>query len=289
MSRKAYKKESLYLNNVTYIDIYNQLQNLAMNCFKWTNLPDSVDERFLEHALYWKGLCLYFNDEVMGNLCLQCTIGGELNVYNIPKMRTAYANNGYINHLSQDDSVIIYNNYLHTPTDFTIRNYALRLYEIKRAQDVNVKRQKTPQILLTTPQQKLTIENMMAQYDGNVPFIYADKNLMPEETFPTIDTNAPYIADKLEILYHNIWNEALTFCGIENSNQDKKERLVESEVSGNYGNVEAQRNVMLNMREQACEKINKMFGTNINVEFRSNLKSRLNEAFGKNVEELENV
>ena len=68
----------------------------------------------------------------------------------------------------------------------------------------------------------------------------------------------------------------MTFCGIENSNQDKKERLVSDEVGSNYGNVEAQRNVMLNARKQAVEKINAMFGTNIDVHFRSNLQTMVN-------------
>ena len=83
--------------------------------------------------------------------------------------------------------------------------------------------------------------------------------------------------NKLQILKHQIWNEALTFCGIENSNADKKERLVSDEVGSNYGNIEAQRNVMLNARRQAVKKINKMFGTNIEVGFRSNLLTMVNQ------------
>ena len=48
------------------------------------------------------------------------------------------------------------------------------------------------------------------------------------------------------------------------------------EVSANYGHIEAQRNVMLNAREQACEQINRMFGTDISVSFRSNMKTLVN-------------
>lgn len=276
MSKSAKRRwQSAELNNKTYIDYYNRLMELALNVFEWENLPPSVDERFLELTLYEMGYCLYFNDEIIGNLALPCTIGGQLDVYRIPVLRRAYAVNGYNKMCSTKDSVLIFNNYLHTPTQLTIELFARRLYEIERAIDVNVKAQKTPTLILSSEQQRLTMQNLYMQYDGNVPFIFGDKN-MDIEGIKSLKTDAPFVADKLENLKHQIWNEALTFCGIENSNQDKKERLVSDEVGSNYGNIEAQRNVMLNARKQAVKKINAIFGTNIDVHFRSNLATIVN-------------
>ena len=276
MSKSAKKRwQSAELNNKTYIDYYNRLMELALNVFEWENLPPSVDERFLEMTLYEMGYCLYFNDEIIGDLALTCTIGGQLDVYRIPVMRRAYAVNGYNKICSSKDSVLIFNNYLHTPTQLTIELFARRLYEIERAIDVNVKAQKTPTLILSSEQQRLTMKNLYMQYDGNEPFIFGDKN-MDIDGIKSLKTDAPFVADKLENLKHQIWNEALTFCGIENSNQDKKERLVSDEVGSNYGNVESQRNVMLNARKQAVKKINAMFGTNIDVHFRSNLQTMVN-------------
>ena len=114
------------------------------------------------------------------------------------------------------------------------------------------------------------------KYDGNEPFIFGNKNLDLED-IKTLDTKAPYVADKLETLKHSIWNEALTFLGIENSNQDKRERLVADEVASNYGNVEAQRNIFLNARQIAADKINQMFGLDIKVSFNSDIKTMVNE------------
>jgi hypothetical protein len=248
---------------------------LALNVFEWENLPPSVDERFIELTLYEIGYCLYFNDEIIGNLALTCTIGGQLDVYRIPLLRRAYAVNGYNKMCSAKDSVLIFNNYLHTPTQSTIELFARRLYEIERAIDINVKAQKTPTLILSSEQQRLTMKNLYMQYDGNEPFIFGDKNL-DIDGIKSLKTDAPFVADKLEILKHQVWNEALTFCGIENSNMDKKERLVSDEVGSNYGNIEAQRNVMLNARKQAAKKINNMFGTKIDVHFRSNLVTMVN-------------
>lgn len=275
MGRKKKRWPSAQINNQTYIDYYQRLMEFAINMFEWRNLPPTVDERFLELTLYEKGYCLYFNDEVVGNLALTCTIGGMLDVYRIPTERRAFAVNGYNKICTSQDSVLIFNNYLHTPTILTIELFARRLYEIERTIDVNVKAQKTPTLVLASEQQRLTMLNLYMQYDGNEPFIFGDKD-MEFDGIKCLKTDAPYVADKLQVLKHQIWNEALTFCGIENSNQDKKERLVADEVGSNYGNIEAQRNVMLNARRQAADKINRMFGTNIEVGFRSSLNTMVN-------------
>ena len=275
MGRKKNRWPSAQINNQTYIDYYQRLMEFAINMFEWRNLPPTVDERFLELTLYEKGYCLYFNDEVVGNLALTCTIGGMLDVYRIPTERRAFAVNGYNKICTSQDSVLIFNNYLHTPTILTIELFARRLYEIERTIDINVKAQKTPTLVLASEQQRLTMKNLYMQYDGNEPFIFGDKD-MEFDGIKCLKTDAPYVADKLQVLKHQIWNEALTFCGIENSNQDKKERLVADEVGSNYGNIEAQRNVMLNARRQAADKINRMFGTNIEVGFRSSLNTMVN-------------
>lgn len=258
------------LNRNTFNDYFNRLFELAINMFKWENLPDTVDERFLELALCEKGYCLYFNDEIMGNLALTCMIGGELDVYRIPTRRIAFAVNGYQAERTNKDSVLIYNNYLHTPTMRTISLYAERLTAIERAIDLNVNAQKTPIALLTDEKQKRTIEEIYRKYEGNAPVIIGAKNL-DLDSVKALTTGAPYVADKLNILKRQIWNEALTFFGIENANTEKRERLVSDEITSNLGGVQAQRYVMLNAREQAADKINRMFGTNISVKFRQDI------------------
>jgi hypothetical protein len=63
------------------------------------------------------------------------------------------------------------------------------------------------------------------------------------------------------------WNECMGLLGLNNANQDKKERLVTDEVSANDEQVMASRNIHLKARKAAADKINKMFGLNISVKF----------------------
>jgi Phage Connector (GP10). len=282
MSKNNKKRwESAKLNNYTYLQYYNRLTELAINMYEWKNLPPTIDPRFLELTLFSDGMAVFFKDPVLDYLCLQCKIGGRLDVYRIPIQRTAYATNGYNMPLTNTDSVIIFNNYLHTNSLLDIEMYANRLYNIERIIDVNVNSQKTPLIVRASENQRLTLKNLYMQYDGNEPFIFGDKDL-DLDSMKVLQTNSPYVADKLNILKRQIWNEALTYLGIENSNTEKKERLVSDEITSNLGGVEAQRYTRLNARREAVKKINEMFGLNIEVNFRAGDSSLLEKEVSDN-------
>ena len=57
---KKAKWESALLNNRTYLQYYNRLLELAINMYEWKNLPDTVDERFLELTLFSDGMAVFF-------------------------------------------------------------------------------------------------------------------------------------------------------------------------------------------------------------------------------------
>lgn len=263
--------ENAGMNNVTFIHYYNRLTELAISMFEWKNLPDSIDPRFLETTLFSQGASVYFNDEVMGDLALRVSLNGSFDVYGIPTKRRAYASNGYNRELNETNSVIIYNNYLHTPSRPDIEMFARRLYNLDRAIDVNANAQKTPVLVLCDETERLTMLNAYKAYEGNEPFIFGNKG-MNAKAFTVLKTDAPYVGDKLYTLKTQIWNEALTYLGISNLNTTKKERMVTDEVIRNQGGTIASRYSRLEARREAVEKINKMFGTNIEVNYREDYR-----------------
>ena len=262
--------ESAEFNNKTFNQYYNRLMNLAISMFEWKNLPDSVDPRFLELCLFGDGMAVFFKDEVMGELALQCMISGPLDVYRIPIYRKAYATNGYNKDLTIGDSGIIYNNELHTNSMLDVEMFAKRLYKLERTIDVNVEAQKTPIVVTCPENQRLTFKNLLMQYEGGQPFIWGDKNLDLKQ-IQVLNTSSPYVADRIQELKTQIWNEALTCLGITNMNINKKERLVSDEASSAMGFTFAQRCTRLNARKEACKKINKMFGLDIDVVYREDV------------------
>lgn len=230
--------ESMVLNNLTYRQYLNRLTELAISMFEWKNLPDTVDERYLELHLFETGCMVYFQDDILGDLCLDSITNGKLSVYGDPLLRRAYSGyNNYQKLVSYKDSVIIWNNLLHTNSILDVKMFARRLYNIDRIIDVNANAQKTPVLLQGSEKQRLTLLNLYKEYDGNAPFIFGDKNL-DINSLKAFSTNAPYVCDKLYQLKTQIWNEALTYLGISNINIQKKERLITDEVTRNQGGTD---------------------------------------------------
>ena len=158
--RRKAQSEAFLQNQRTYLQYVNRLTELSISMFDWKNLPDTVDARFLELALFNDGMAVFFKDEVMGYLGLQVMIGGALDVYRIPITRTAFAQNGYQMKLNPSNSVIIFNNMLHTNSILDVQEMSKRLYEIQRTIDVNVIQQKTPKIITCTENQRLVMKNL---------------------------------------------------------------------------------------------------------------------------------
>ena len=255
--------QSQRFNNAGFLQYYNRLLALSTSMFEWKNLPDSVDPRFLELCLFGDGKAVFFKDDVLGFLALRCTIGGRLNVYQIPIERRAYASNGYNMELDEENSVIIWNNELHTNSALDVEVFAKRLYNLDRIIDVNVNAQKTPILINCSETQKLTLKNLYEKYEGNQPVIYGDNKNVDPNSLQVLQTGAPFVASELYELKTRYFNEALTFLGISNISFQKKERMVSDEVIRNMGGTIANRYSRLNARKEACKAINKMFGNEL--------------------------
>ena len=292
--------ESANANSIAEQYYLSRLSELAMSMFKWKNLPDSIDPRFLEYTLFYEGAAIFFKDNDLkvehlnkgqqgddgAFLALQVALGGRLDVYRVPNDRRAYAVNSYNKQLTANDSVIIWNNMLRLPEYGRMMFYANKLYQIDRAIDVNVKGQRFPIAILCDENQRLTLKNVYKQYDGNEPFIFGDKNL-DLSGIQVINTGSPYVADKLQQLKNNIWAEAMMCLGIPNSPSEKKERLVANEAKVSQGGTLASRSSRLEMRKRACDEINKMFGLSIDVEYNQDLDMTTEDGDSSEREESE--
>ena len=281
----GYKSFSKRLNDRVLTDYYYRLMLIARALFKWEGLPNGIDEKWIERYLFTEGACIFYKDPTLGFMVAKMGIDGTYNAYDEPTKVFPYATN-YIYEgeqlINNSNCIIIRNNDDMIPTYPTIQLYSYKLTNIDRTIDTNVIAQKTPIIVKCTDKQKLSFKNAMNQRNDNEPVIYADKGLNTEEV-KVLDIKAPIVFDKLQLQKHAVWNECMTFLGINNANMDKKERLVDDEVQANNEQVQASEDIFLKARQKACEEINKMFGTNISVKRRNLSKNVL-----ERLEDLEN-
>jgi hypothetical protein len=267
--KKMQSWESDISNIDTYNMYYNRLRDYALSMFEWKGLPEQINKRFLEVKMFEEGKVIFHDDPNYGYMVSPVMIGGAVNYYDEPTTYHAVAI-GYNREMTADDGVVIWNNYSRTPIVPIIRAYAYRLYQVEKTMDVNINAQKTPVLILAEESQRLTMQNMYMQYEGNEPFIFGNKSGFNPDSIQVLKTDAPFVSDKLMEYKHNLWNEAMTFLGVGNAKQDKKERLVADEVAANDEQIQSSRFHMLQARQDACEQINKMFGLSVSVDFKLN-------------------
>ena len=285
--KKTFFDESLMKNTEDYGQYLMMLTELSISMFDWENLPSTINQRFLEITLFSDGFAAFFKDEDLdaeaitgipdtdndtgAYLALQVCMNGRLNVYREPIYYRAYAVNGYQKQLNNNNSVIIYNNMLHTNSILIAKIFARRLYNLDQIINVNANAQKTPVAIQCDETERLTYLNAFKEIDGNAPVLFATKNIDLSQ-LKAINMQAPYVADKLYQLKNQYWNEAMTYLGISNVSFQKKERMVQDEVIRSQGGTIASRYSRLQSRRYACDKINSMFGLNISCDFREDYR-----------------
>lgn len=291
MKKQTYRNnnefiDSAILNNQTFIDYMERLKRIALSMFEWVNLPSSMNSRWLERTLFYKGRAALLKDEKYGFINTGCSDGGQVNIYGLPTALNCYSFSyqskrnlytGLVEGISDtEEAIMVMNDWECVPTAPTLELFALRLYEAQRTCDTNIKAQKTPIMIKVTEKQRLTMKNLYNQYDGNQPFIFGDSDQLNGDELKSISTQAPYIADKVTDYKKEIWNEALTFLGINNIMLEKKERLVSDEANSNNELINLNLQSRLAPRQEACRQFNEKFGftgtdKEISVRVRSDL------------------
>lgn len=266
---KHNKNTALLLNNETFNDYLERLMRIATSIFEWVNIPDSMDGDYLEEVLYYYGMAAIVNDPTYGLINTKVSSAGYVNIYGLPTSVICYSFEynkqlqvwtGIENFNNENSCILVMNNRRRIPTYTTMQLFAYRLYEAEQTAFINVNAQKTPILLLCEEKQRQTITNLYAQYKGNAPVIFGDKDILKLGDIKAVNTSANFIANDIIKYKQHIWNEVLTFLGINNIQVEKAERLITAEASSNNELINMNLQVGLKMRQKACDQLNKMLG-----------------------------
>lgn len=277
-------QEAVWLNDRTYLDYKSRLKKIATSIFSWENLPSSMDSEYIEYCLYALGQCALLHTPEYGFINTKATINGDLNLYGLPTALNCYSY-GSVNYNRNvyyggkdkgiDSECILVKNTQDrnpVPTVATLELFAYRLYQAERTADVNVQNAKRSRLILTSENQRLTMENMFRQYDSNLPYIFGDSDNFKTGSIESLDISSAFIGSDIMKYKKEIWNEALTFLGCDNFSE-KKERLISDEVGTNNEVINLNLMSFLAPRQLACEQFNKKYGLNIEVKVRSDLEN----------------
>lgn len=313
-------EDAVLMNNATYFDYLERFKRIALSMFEWTNLPDSMDARYLERCLYYTGQAAMLYLEPYGYINTKSATSGKLNLYGLPTRIRCYSYgeintsrrvfngvseavaqiNGYEDDTDDDKSteaILVLNNWEGVATANTVELFAMRMAIAERAIDVNIRAQKTPFVLVTNQNKRLSMMNALDQVEKNAMALVVEQSQLDADSFKTLQTQAPYVADKLTDYKRGIWNEFLTFLGVDNISE-KRERMISAETMSNNECVNLNMMAGLKPREKAAKEFNQKYGKNIEVKLRSDvfniIKSTesivmdsLNGEDAENIEKLE--
>ena len=247
------------------IRLAKHYQMLALNRYKWENLPNGIESRYIEQMLYDNGECALFDHPDFGLTVLRSSSRENLNVYGEP---TKLSLTGFNEHrtVMMDKCVRILNNDLGLPTQENILYYARRMAEIDDIIMQNLRQQRVPYLFATDENNSFSMKTLYVRIYQGEPAIFIDKEMLNGQTenIMVIPTNAPYLVDKLQIQKQEMERELLTFLGINNT-LEKKERLLQDETNSNNQFIKMSSDIGFKQRQLACQMMNEMFNLNVTV------------------------
>lgn len=282
--------------------LYIRYKLLAESLFKWSGLPEGIEERHIEEYLFNFGQALFFRDPKMSYMCLQAQNGTNLNVYadpltyraigiNYNKEYRAGHNPDYAvfaagNKNALQEGIVIRNNAHSVPTKALIMPFLLKLQKIEQVMDINLETNKLPFIIECTPANEFSMKNVMNKLFNGVYAIFTTKKLDVSKSVQVIQTGAEFRGNEMIDYKHAVEADLMTVLGIDNVNVSKRERLISGEATANDKLINSFIDLALTSRKAACDAINATFGLNVSVAYRNPVE---NENVDNNVEMEDNT
>lgn len=254
----------------------DHFKNVAINIIEWkrkngkpiSSICAGLTSQMLEKFLYENGKAIFCKDDLIGFLALKVAPANKVNVYGKPTNFRAIGWN-YNKEYNIDNSVIINNNSLQKATAEIIDYYCTKLADIELTKDLNRNALKMPYILETTEDTMLSAKNTWKKINSTEPVIYKNKSRSSADGIGVSVQNngVPAILDKLEDDYNCYVAKILTVLGLDNYVEDKKERVQSAEVDSQQEYIISNFRPSLRERQEACDKINEMFGLDLMVDY----------------------
>lgn len=277
-------------NARTFQKNFDMLLSLALNRFRWINLPDTCDARYLEWVLHRIGIATLsydVNQQTRIYTTLQAMPYGVYNMYGLPTQWRAVGYDGLTDYECDNDNGVLcyYNNSRFAPWN-TLEIYARKMTHYERTEDVNLTNQMQPYIYIAPQEKKMELVNLVKQIQGGEPAVLGDTGLLDlVQRVTAIDTKTPLITEELARCWQNELNRALLWLGIPHLAFEKGERMIEDEARANTAPTNVMLLDCLKARRDFCEQVNDKFGLDVHVYFNEDLES-YNYNYTHNIEQM---
>ncbi|URG18053.1 connector protein [Curtobacterium phage Ayka] len=250
------------------------LSELCINRFKWSGLDDTgVNVRFMELTLFQYGLACVFKHSATGKVvAVRATPTGQWDYAMEPIAYTVQGANMRTKRLARRFVVPVWPNAMRTTDLDIVAVYAKRLAELDRSIEIAADNARRTMVAFVSENERLSMDNIIRQIREGQPVIRVNSDAYTpgelQQKLAAVNFGSdPDGIEKLHIIRTRMWGECMGLLGFDFANQDKKERVVASEVDANNSQVDAMRFVNLNARRVAAKEISKKFDLDVKVEY----------------------
>lgn len=298
-SKKRRNRGEFFTDRFWQSDNYNfrayhknldMLLALAINRFRWVNLPDTCDARYLEKVLHRNGIATlsYKADEPTRIFTtLTAMPNGEYNMYGLPVRWRAVGYDGLTDYdVDNTNGELCYYSFSRISPWNALEIFARKMTHYERTEDVNLSQQMTPFIGIAPQEKRLELINLLKQFEGGEPAILGDDGLGKlVDNVKTLNLGIPLITEELARSNQNVLNQALLYLGIPHLAFEKGERMIEDEARANTAPTNIMLLDCLQARREFCEKVNRKFGLDVQVYFNEDIES-YNYNYTHNIEQM---
>lgn len=255
---------SASINQRLYLYYCDIMLKMAVSRFRWVNLPDSCDERYLEFALTTQGIAsIAFPNKMPGVfLTLKCAAMSIPNMYDRPTHWRAIGTNGTSYECDYKNGVVVFDNRTRYPIMEGIQLYARELTQLRITRRMNRLHQQIPFILKGPQEKKQDMVNLFKQVAGGEPAILGCED-MQQIQYEALSTGVTYLGEELSIDEMNIWSRVYTMLGFPNTTV-KQERMTEDEIRAQVSPSEMILESCLEERRLAANELNTRFEKYLN-------------------------
>ena len=263
-------RKNEFLTKPYYVRLWRlRLSDLVCNMFSYKNMPEEINMNAVQKQIMLGGFGVFFYDDQLGKyFCLPGALTG-IDVYGYPTTAKPIGKNVQIifqERTVNKECVIIYANKTRSSALPYINEYADKLAELDVAIKMNTRAMKHPLMIKTTEQKKESVATLMAQYEDDYYVIFPYKDMMTESGPEVMDfkVSANEILN-LQKEKETVLNEFFNLFGVSGS-VEKRERMISGEMNAMMAQMAVNREMWLGTQMDAVERINKLYGLNIEIE-----------------------
>lgn len=246
----------------------------AISVFRWT-LPEEWDEDYFKYVLYGCGYIAVLNTQSFGVICQGGALGGY-NLYYRPSyivITNPLLRETITAEINKDCALIKLQPDYSSIMDI-VGYYADMMALCSEAVGINLVNVKNATIF--GAKNKAQAESYKKMYDelsAGDPAVVIDKALLDDTGKPTWfpftqNMKEQYISSDILVDMRKIENQFATEIGIPNTNTEKRERLISSEVEANNVETSTRCELWLESLKKGLKTANEMYDLSLAVDWR---------------------